>query len=77
MADIIKIKGGSGAIPTLQDRELAYSKTEKALYIGTENGNVKLVTAMTDADVSDRLAQLSGQITNIIARVEALENPTE
>lgn len=76
MADIIKIKGGSGAIPTLQDRELAYSKTEKALYIGTENGNVKLVTAMTDADVSDRLAQLSGQITNIIARLEALENPT-
>ena len=76
MADIIKIKGGSGAIPTLQDRELAYSKTEKALYIGTENGNVKLVTAMTDADVSDRLAQLSGQITNIIARLEALEHPT-
>lgn len=76
MADIIKIKGGSGAVPTLQDRELAYSKDEQALYIGTESGNVKLVTAITDADVSDRLAELSGQITDIIARLEALE-PTE
>lgn len=73
MADLIQIKGGNGAVPTLQDRELAYGKDEKALYIGTESGNVKLVTAITDADVSDRLAELSGQIADIITRLDALE----
>lgn len=71
MADIIKIKGGSGAVPTLQDRELAYSKDEQALYIGTENGNVKLVGGSTD------ISEISKQIEDIIARLEALENPTE
>ena len=71
MADIIKIKGGSGAVPTLQDRELAYSKDEQALYIGTENGNVKLVGGSTD------ISEISKQIEDIIARLEVLENPTE
>ena len=45
MADLIQIKGGSGDVPALQDRELAYRKNEKALYIGTngtKGGNVKL-----------------------------------
>lgn len=70
MADIIKIKGGSGAVPTLQDRELAYSKDEQALYIGTENGNVKLVGGSTD------VSAIIKQIEDIIARLEALENPT-
>lgn len=70
MADIIKIKGGSGAVPTLQDRELAYSKDEQALYIGTKNGNVKLVGGSTD------VSAISKQIEDIIARLEALENPT-
>lgn len=39
MDDLIQIKGGKGAAPKLQDRELGYSKDENALYIGTENGN--------------------------------------
>lgn len=45
MNDLIKIKGGAGIMPMLQDRELGYHKTEKALYIGTPAGNVKLCNA--------------------------------
>ena len=42
MSDTIRIKGGKGNVPRLEDRELAYHKDEKALYIGTEDGNVSL-----------------------------------
>lgn len=42
MSDTIRIKGGNGNVPRLEDRELAYRKDEKALYIGTEDGNVGL-----------------------------------
>ena len=69
MADLIKIKGGSGAVPTLQSRELAYSKDEKALYIGTDSGNVRLCGA---GDISE-LRQL---ISDITARLDAL-TPSE
>ena len=65
MADSIKIKGGSGSVPTLQDREIAYSKDEKALYIGTENGNVRLCGA-------DDISQLTALINDIIARLDAI-----
>ena len=68
MADLIRIKGGSGTVPTLQDRELAYSKTEQALYIGTENGNVRL----TGVDLSE----INARIDAIIARLDAL-TPSE
>jgi hypothetical protein len=70
MADLIKIKSGSGNVPTLQDKELAYRKDEKALYIGTSGGNVRLCGAN---DISE-LRQL---IDDIIARLEALEEPSE
>lgn len=42
MADLITIKGGSGNVPTLQDRELAVRKDTKALYVGINNENVKV-----------------------------------
>lgn len=42
MADLIKIKAGSGNTPALQDREVAYNRSEKVMYIGTPDGNVKL-----------------------------------
>lgn len=45
MNDLIKIKGGVGETPVLQDRELGYNKTEGALYIGTPEGNVRLCGA--------------------------------
>ena len=75
MADLIKIKGGSGNVPTLQDRELAYKKGEKALYIGTDSENVRLcgagdvaeINARTDlinADLSSRINLINAEINN-------------
>ena len=66
MADLIMIKGGSGEVPELEDRELGYSRDEKALYIGTKNGNVRLCGA-------DDVATLQGLIEGLKARIEALE----
>ena len=69
MADLIRIKGGRGAVPTLQDRELAYSKDEVALYIGTENGNVMLCLA-------GDLSAINTKLDEIIARLDEIA-PTE
>lgn len=69
MADLIQIKGGSGDVPTLQDKELAYRKDEKALYIGTTSGNVRLCGA-------DDISELRQLMDDIITRLEALE-PSE
>lgn len=65
MADLITIKGGTGNVPTLQDREIAYSKDEKALYIGTSNGNVRLCGA-------DDISELRQLINNINTRLDAM-----
>lgn len=70
MADLFKIKGGTGAVPTLQDREIGYSKDEKALYIGTANGNVRLCGA-------DDISGLQTLINDINIRLKALEEPSE
>lgn len=56
MADVIKIKGGNGDAPELQERELAYSKDKKALYIGTNGGNEKV----GDVAWEHRIANLEG-----------------
>ena len=49
MADTIKIragkKGDRANMPALADREIAYEQDEKALYIGTKQGNEKLCDA--------------------------------
>ena len=42
MADLIKIKGGEGEVPKLEERELGYSMDENALYIGTKDENKKI-----------------------------------
>lgn len=73
MADLIRIKGGSGTVPTLQDRELAYSKTEQALYIGTPSGNVRIA----GGDGSVDLSAINAQIADITARLKALEDASE
>ena len=65
MADLIQIKGGNGTVPTLQDRELAIKKDTGELYIGTQNGNVRLCGA---GDIA-RLEQLIEEIT---ARLDAI-----
>ena len=76
MADTIRIKGGSGAVPNLQDRELGYSKTEKALYIGTGSGNVRLYSA-NDTERIDTLIEdvksLQAEITALNEEIEAIK----
>lgn len=66
MADVITIKSGAlgdrTKMPNLNENELGYRTDEKALYIGTKDGNVRLCGA--------------DDIQNIIARLEALENPS-
>lgn len=65
MADTIKVKGGNGEVPALQDREMAYSKDEKALYIGTngtKGGNVKVADASWEARIKaleDKIAAMT------------------
>lgn len=80
MADLIRIKGGNGDVPTLQDRELAYSRDEEALYIGTDNENVRLCGKRDVARINDlytKIEELNAQIEGITARLEALEAPSE
>ena len=80
MADLIAIKGGSGDVPTLQNRELAYRKDEKALYIGTESGNVRLCGAEDVARIDTlnaNIGAMSKLIEDITARLDALETPSE
>lgn len=72
MADLIKIKGGSGNVPTLQDRELAYKKGEKALYIGTESENVRLCGAGDKADINSRIDLINTEINNHKANLNSI-----
>lgn len=69
MADLIRIKGGNGDVPALQDREIAYSKKGKALYIGTDGGNVRLCGA-------DDIKELNARIDEIISRLDGV-TPSE
>lgn len=73
MADLIKIKGGNGNTPKLQDREPAYNKDEKALYIGTEDGNVKVGDAGWEQRINDLKVYVDGLVAGINARLDALE----
>lgn len=53
MADNISIRGGDKeGMPTLRDREPAFVQDEKALYIGTPDGNLKLCSAETEGKVN-------------------------
>ena len=66
MDDLIKIKGGSGNVPRLQTRELGYSYDENALYIGTDEGNVRLIGA---GDIT----RLQTELNTLKARIDKLE----
>lgn len=72
MADLIKIKAGSGNVPTLQERELAYRKDEKALYIGTDDKNERLCGAGDIADINSRLDSINAEINKIKATITTL-----
>lgn len=76
MADLIQIKGGNGDPPPLQNRELGFSKDEKALYIGTNNttsGNIRLCGAediekikeYVNGLISDNISGVNKQIEEI------------
>lgn len=77
MADLIRIKGGNGDVPDLQDRELAYNKGEKALYIGTENGYVRLCGADDKSELYAKIEAITTLVEGIIARLDGQEQPSE
>ena len=58
--------------------EIAFQTEEKALYIGTNEGNVRLCGANDVSEINARIEALSKRIDEIIVRLEALEpKPTE
>ena len=73
MNDLIKIKGGKGNVPVLQDKELGYSRDEKALYIGTPDGNIKLCCA----DDAQKILALETELESVKARLKDLEEGSE
>ncbi len=89
MADLIKIKGGNGDVPTLQDRELAIKKNrnESELYCGIGGVNVRLCGAndnirldtlcATVGSLQTTIATINSTIEDITARLETLKELSE
>ena len=70
MADNIYLRAGRKAgMPNLADREPAFVRDEKALYIGTSAGNLKLCEAGT----IDKVAELEESLAVLGETVEELE----
>jgi hypothetical protein len=64
--------------------ELGYRTDEEALYIGTSDGNKRLCGTKDVGNINARLdalnaiiASINAQITDITARLGALETPSE
>ncbi len=84
MADLIRIKAGNTLkraedkpTPELAENEVAYSKDEKALFIGTADGNVKLCKAEdvdTIAEHTERITAIEAMLEEINARFDATES---
>lgn len=71
MADTIQIRAGKKAgMPTLAVRELGYVTDEKALYIGTASGNVKLC----DADLEGTVTTQGNDISTLKNTVQGHTN---
>lgn len=77
MDDTIKIRGGKGETPELQDRELGYNRDEKALYIGTPENNVRLCGADDIANVKKYMNELMVAVNARLAALESLEATEE
>lgn len=78
MADLIRIKGGTGDVPDLQDRELAFKKDTKELYIGSDGEKVRLCGAGDTAGGFDAvISEMNAKIDAITARLDRLEQPSE
>ena len=86
MAGKFKVRSGAlgsrKEMPKLDIDELGYRTDEKALYIGTESGNERLC-GVGDAGnidigaINAEISQIKNDITSIIARLDALEKPSE
>lgn len=73
MNDTIQLRAGDKKnMPALADREPGYVRDEKALYIGTPDGNVKLTEAL-----ETRVSKLEEAGDAVEARVKALEDKLE
>ena len=88
MADTIIIKSGAlgdrGTMPKLSNAEFGYITDKKELYIGGGEGNERLCGAGDIAEINAKIdainaliAGINGDITNITARLDALENMGE
>ena len=73
MADTILLRAGNKAhMPTLINREIGYCKDEKALYIGTPTGNVKLggiTEAERTAIINEAVAKALEEFAKVTAEV--------
>ena len=70
MADNIYLRAGRKAgMPNLADREPAFVRDERALYIGTSTGNLKLCEAGT----IDKVVELEESLAELGEAVEELE----
>lgn len=76
MADLIRIKGGRGNVPILQDREMGYSKDEEALYIGTEGGNIRLVGAKDKSVLQAKITVLEEAVASLTEDNTVLKQKT-
>lgn len=61
MADTILIKAGTGNT-VLAEREIAYQTDEKALYIGTKDGNKRLCGAEDVSKLQMQIDELKAQL---------------
>ncbi len=91
MQDLIRLKGGSGEVPDLQDREPAVHKKNKELYIGINGENVRMCGANDLTEINSKIneilseistltttiANIESEITNIKSRLGALETSSE
>ena len=84
MADLIKIRSGAlgnrSTMPKLNEDELGYCTDTKELYIGTDSENVRLCGENDVAMIRELQAtiiSLSETTRAIIARLDALEKPSE
>ena len=69
MADKIQIRAGNkSGMPTLTDREPAYVRDEKALYIGTPDGNVKI-----GGELETKVNTLQNKVNALEVKANALE----
>lgn len=94
MDDLIRIRSGDlngrSEMPRLahaevidgekRGSEIGFHEGEKALYVGTKEGNLRLCGAGDGVDINSILSEITSiknEITNIKARLEAVETSSK